>query len=287
MEEKIKELIKSFNGNVSVYAVDEYNNELKINENNIIETASCIKVFILVEYYKQIMNGKKSRDDLLTYNYNKDYVENGSGIIQFLDNGLILSSKNMAILMTIVSDNIATNKMIEYLGYENINNTIKELGFINTELIAKKLDFTKYNRIGITTAYEYAKIYKMLLNSEILTPDLCNEIIEILSHQKGNEMIIKKLPLNYLDNKGTEDAFIKYIASKSGGLGDEKAETIICRNDGGIISTKIGNYITSIFINNFTDYYFYNDNPAIILGSEINKILFQNFEKNNGKFDIN
>ena len=40
--------------------------------------------------------------------------------------------KNMVILMIINSDNIATNIMIEYLGIENINNTIKSSGFENT-----------------------------------------------------------------------------------------------------------------------------------------------------------
>ena len=125
---------------------------------------------------------------MLIYDRKKDYVENGSGIVQYLDN-LSFTSKNMAILMMIVSDNIATNKMIEYLGFDSINNTIKDMGFNNTELIAKKLDFDIYNSIGKTTAYEYAKLYKMLLNKEILAPDLCDEIIEILSHQIKNEML--------------------------------------------------------------------------------------------------
>ena len=97
------------------------------------ETASCIKIFILVEYYNQILKGLKSRDDLIKYNKESDYVENGSGLIQYLDN-LTITSKNMAILMMIVSDNIATNKIIDYLGFNNINNTIEQLGFKNTKL---------------------------------------------------------------------------------------------------------------------------------------------------------
>ena len=65
----------------------------------------------------------------------------------------------------------------------------------------------------------------------------------------------------------------------------ENKDIITCRNDGGIISTKLGYYIVSIFINNFSDYYFYNDNPAILLGPEISNILFENFK--NKKFKIN
>lgn len=282
-ENDIKRLINKFEGDISLYAIDDYNNEIRINENRIVETASCIKIFILIEYYNQILRNKKSRNDMLIYDNNNDYVANGSGIIQYLDK-LTLTSKNMAILMIIVSDNIATNKMIEYLGFDKINNTIKKLGFNSTELVALKIDFEIYNTIGKTTAYEYAKIYKMLLNKEILTSNLCDEIIEILSHQTNNEMLTRFFLPKYLEERGTNEGFINYIASKSGGLGDEGRNDITnCRNDGGIISTKFGNYIVSIFINNFSDHYFYSNNPASLLGAEISKLLFETFEKNKGK----
>ena len=281
-EKKIKQLIDNFEGKVCIYITDDKDNIIKYNENEIVESASCIKLFILIEYYNQILKNGKSRNDIINYSAQNDYVQNGSGIIQYLED-LKLSSKNMACLMMIVSDNIATSKMIDYLGFDNINNTIKQLGFKNTFLNAKKLDFNIYNSIGKTTALEYAKAYEMILKKEILTPNLCNEIIEILSHQTKNDMIIRYLPPKYLEEKGSDHAFIKYIATKSGGLGDEgKKDIINCRNDGGIISTNIGDYIVSIFISGFHDHYFYADNPASLLGAKINKIIFEAFEKNNG-----
>lgn len=281
-EEKIKQLIDNFEGKVCIYITDDKDNIIKYNENEIVETASCIKLFILIEYYNQILKNEKSRNDIINYYAQNDYVQNGSGIIQYLED-LKLSSKNMACLMMIVSDNIATNKMIDYLGFDNINNTIKQLGFKNTFLNAKKLDFNIYNSIGKTTALEYAKAYEMILKKEILTPNLCNEIIEILSHQTKNDMIIRYLPPKYLEEKGSDHAFIKYIATKSGGLGEEgKKDIINCRNDGGIISTNLGDYIVTIFISGFHDHYFYADNPASLLGAKINKIIFEAFEKNNG-----
>ena len=281
-EGKIKSLIGEFEGNVCLYVTDDKNNIIKFNENMIVETASCIKLFILIEYYNQILHTKKSRDDLINYSVQNDYVENGSGIIQYLKD-LNLSSINMATLMIIVSDNIATNKMIDYLGFDNINNTIKGLGFNNTYLNAKELDFNIYSSIGKTTAYEYARAYELILKKKILTPNLCDEIISILSNQTKNDMIIRFLSPKYLEEKGHNNSFIKYIATKSGGLGDEGKEDIInCRNDGGIISTNIGNYIISIFISNFSDHYFYADNPASLLGAKINKIIFETFEQNRG-----
>ena len=282
IEKEIKKLINNFDGKVSLYISDDENNIIKNNENTVVESASCIKLFILIEYYNQILNNKKSREDIISYSAKDDCILNGSGIIKKLGD-LELSSKNIATLMIIVSDNIATNKMIEYLGFDNINNTIKNLGFKNTLLIAEKLDFNIYNKVGTTTAYEYAKAFKMLLNKEILTPELCDEIIEILSRQTLKVMLEKFLTPKYLDEKGIDHSYIKYIATKSGSFGgDEQDNMINCRNDGGIISTSVGNYIISIFIYDFKDHYFYNDNPAIILGSKINKLIFESFEHNKG-----
>ena len=283
MIEEIEKIIKNFKGQISLYANDCKGTTIQFNENKIVETASCIKLFILIEYYKQILEGKKSRNDILTYDYNKHYMENGSGIIQYLDK-LELTSRNMAILMIIDSDNIATNIMIEYLGIDNINNTIKLLGFNNTTLIYSKLDFKIYKEIGKTTAREYGECYIKLLNKEILTPELCDEIIDILKNQIHNDLLIRKLPIKDLDEIGTDNANIKYIASKSGGLGDKKNGTKNCRNDGGIIATKFGSYIVSIFINNFNDYYWNRDNKAIIAGGEIHHIIYENYLNNNGEF---
>lgn len=283
VEEKIKELINDFDGNVNFYISDEKGNELKYNENEIVETASCIKLFILIEYYNQIMQNRKTREDMISYSPEQDYVENGSGIIQYLEN-LNLSSKNMAILMMIMSDNIATNKMIEYLGFENINNTIKTIGLKNTTLVAKKLDFNIYNSVGKTTAYEYAKAYEMILKKEILTPDMCDEIIEILSNQTYRVMLLRYLSPKDLEEIGVSDTYIKYIATKSGALGDEGKEDMInCRNDGGIFSTEDGSYIISIFISGMEDRGFYPDNPAILLGGKISKIVLKSFKENNGE----
>ena len=281
VEEEIKLLINDFDGKVHLYISDEKGNIIKLNENEIVETASCIKLFILIEYFNQVFQNKKTRGDMISYSPERDYVERGSGIIQYLED-LNLSSKNMATLMMIMSDNIATNKMIEYLGFNNINNTIKELGFKNTELIAEKLDFDIYNSIGKTTSYEYARAYEMILRKEIFTPEVCDEIIELLSKQINNIMLTRFLPPDDVALKGTDGAYINYIATKSGGLGDSERDDIVnCRNDGGIISTKVGNYIISIFISDFEDYCFYDDNPATILGGKISKAIYENF-KNSG-----
>ena len=94
-EEKIKQLIDNFEGKVCIYITDDKDNIIQYNENEIVETASCIKLFILIEYYNQILKNGKSRNDIINYSAQNDYVQNGSGLIQYLED-LKLSSKNMA-----------------------------------------------------------------------------------------------------------------------------------------------------------------------------------------------
>ena len=78
---------------------------------------------------------------------------------------------------------IATNKIINYLGIDNINNTIKELGFKDTKLY-NELDLFKYHKFGKTTPYEYAKLYDMLLDGKIINENVSNNCLEILKKTK-------------------------------------------------------------------------------------------------------
>ncbi len=282
MHEELKKIIDKTDYDIALYAEDMKNNIIAFNEHKNFEAASCIKLFILIEYYKQIYESKIKIDDILIYDQNDNISGINSGIINNLDYGLKLTSKDYVTLMIIYSDNIATNKMIDYLGFNNINNTIRELGFKKTKLF-NKLDLLKYFKFGQTTAYEYAKAYKMILNKEIINEEVSNNILEILKKQKYNDMLVKGLPQLDILFKGTDNSIIKYIASKSGTIVYTGQQMKNCRNDGGIISTVYGDFIVSIFISNIKDLQFNYDNKGIETGAAICKIIFNNFIKNKGE----
>lgn len=106
-------------------------NVIKINEKEQYNAASCIKIFILVELFNQINNGTKSRNDEIPSLY--EHYVNGSGILGYLSKNIKLPILDVAILM-IISDNVATNMLIDYLWIENINKIIKDIGCKYTEL---------------------------------------------------------------------------------------------------------------------------------------------------------
>ena len=281
LKEKIFRNIKDLSYDIGFYIKDLYGNEIKYNENKTFESASCIKVFILIEYFRQVFNNEKSIFDYFEYKKEDNIPGLNSGIIGSFDYGLKLTSKDYVTLMIIYSDNIATNKIIEYLGINNINKTIKKLGFKDTYLF-NELNLMKYFKFGQTTPYEYAKVYDMLLNNKVINEEVSKNCLEILKKQKYNDMLIKYLPAMDLLFKGTKDSNIDYIASKSGSIVWIKDEMKNARNDGGIISTKYGDYILSIFISNLDDIRFNSDNKGVEIGSQISKIIYEEFIDNKG-----
>ena len=80
------------------------------------ESASTIKLYILGCLYAQAEAGKASLDAALTYEA-RHFVD-GSGLIRSLGEGARLRARDVATLMIVVSDNIATNMLIDYLGLE-------------------------------------------------------------------------------------------------------------------------------------------------------------------------
>ena len=156
LETRIRREILSFSGVMGIYASDLRGQVLEINADEEYETASTIKSFILADLYRQVWEGKKSLEELLCYDA-KNRI-NGSGVLSALDVGLELSAKNMATLMIIVSDNIASNILIDYLGLEHINDTIQSLGLKKTRL-HRKLGIEGWDKLGTTTPREYGRFF--------------------------------------------------------------------------------------------------------------------------------
>ena len=286
---KINKILSECKYDIGLYIKDYKGNVIKYNENKVYETASCIKVFVLIEYFKQIFENKINKNDSFTYTKSDNKLGLNSGIMSSFDYGLKLTTKDCATLMIIYSDNIATNKLINYLGIDNINKTIKELGFNHTYLY-NELDLVKYLKFGRTTAYEYAKVYDMLLNNKIINEEVSKNCLNILKKQKYNDMITKYIPPMDLIFKGKENVVeganvskINYIASKSGSIVWTDDTMKNARNDGGIISTIYGDYIISIFISDIDDLTFNINNKGLDVGAKINKFVYESFTQNKGE----
>ena len=264
IERIIKNAIINFDGKVAMYYDDLKGNIIKINENEKYNSASCIKIFILIELYNRINSGTVDRKEELIYE-EKDYV-NGSGVLRYLSQGIKLSILDIATLMMIISDNVATNILIDFLGIENINKCIKNIGCNNTKLYSK-FKSVENEVFSETTAYDYYLVWKKLNNYELFDKQITEEIMDIVKNQKYHEMVGDGIDKIY---KEVECSIVNYIVSKSG-----KYESV--RNDGGIVSTIYGNYILTIMIKDFKDENYLNDDYVYNMGRKISSIIFNEY----------
>ena len=182
-----------------------------------------------------------------------------------------MSAKNFATLMIIVSDNVATNIMIDYLGIEHINDTIKKWGFDNT-VLHNKIDFEKYSKLGTSTPRDYGKAFSMLHDKTLISPEACEQMLEIFKMQHYNSMLAGDFPQYYLsgdDSLAGEDEQIS-VASKSGSMD-------ACRNDGGLVITPCGEYVIVLFNKEFYDPLYYAGHDATRYGARVSRLVLDQY----------
>ncbi len=266
LEERIEAELKSYDGTMGLYIDDLKGNVITRFPDEKFETASTIKVYILAALFDAIGQGKASLKDMLTCE--ERFWIDGSGILGSLEVGTTLSVKNVATLMIIVSDNIATNMLIDYLGIDNINACIQKLGCKDT-VLHNVLDFAKYHQLGTTTPRDYASMFVRIQNRTLVSPEASEQMWQILSQQHYNSMIVKSLPQFYVDSDNYDEQLF-WFASKSGSMN-------ACRNDGGIITTPYGSYVIVMLNKDFFDKQYYPDHPATVFGSRVSRLIFDQY----------
>ncbi len=167
---QLQSQIAGFHGKVAVYATDLATGKtVAIDADQPVPTASVIKLGILYTALEQIRAGQAHFDDRLMLNHD-DQVP-GSGVLLFLDTPHTLTLKDALTLMIAVSDNTATNLVIDDLGLDTIDEQLtasppRGLGLKNTWLYKKVFkpaagpqpaDQPKFG-LGKTTAREMASI---------------------------------------------------------------------------------------------------------------------------------
>lgn len=286
--QQIAEVVKSFNGVVGIGFKNLSNGEeFYINGDKRFLTASVFKVFVLIELYNQAIKSKINLSDRYTLKNSDKSL--GSGVLQLLDEGLQPTIRDLAKLMMILSDNTATDIIMDMVGKENINNTIRNiLGLKNTRVMLttreilldiagtndiesakRNFEEMKINTNGkwatdfkdndITTPKEMVKTLELLYKKKILTPESCEEIIDIMKNcQTGSARIKRFLPPN-----------VK-VAHKTGTM-----PGVV--NDAGILFTPKGDYILVMFINGLD----YGTQSYVAIGedliAQISKTIYDSF----------
>lgn len=263
-KELILDKLQNFYGDVGIYFDDLKGHTITINEKKEYNGASCIKLYILIALFQKIK--EEDIDEKTKIQYNKSHYVDGSGVIQFLTTGLKLSLIDTATLMMIISDNVATNMLIDYLTIPYINRIIKNIGCENTRLLSH-FQCVEDKPFSIITPKDYYLAWEKLYKNELFNEETTNKIINIIKNGCYHEMIGDGIDEIY---KNTNTPVVNYIATKSG-------KYMYVRADGGIVSTFLGDYICTIFIHSIKDYNYMNDEYIYSQGKAISKLIFDYF----------
>ena len=161
--------------------------------------ASLIKLPIMLEVLSQCDVGECQLDAPITMSA-EDRVT-GSGVMRYLSGGVQLSLRDLVTLMIIVSDNTATNLLIDYVGVRAINRRIQAIGLQDTQLIDKlQLPQAKQNRakrkgaFNSTCASAMLALLVKLQQGQLMSPEMTALALSILKQQQYTEALARYLP---------------------------------------------------------------------------------------------
>ena len=201
-ESRIEEMAMRFNGVMGIAIVDLTDGRpvLLRNAEHVFPAASSIKLAILLELYHQDeqaragARGKATLDDFYTFDP-KDLVED-SQVMAGLSAGMTkLTNRDLAQFMVAVSDNSAANVLIDRVGKDNVNSTLRGLGLAKTMLRRKMMDVAAAQRgdENVATPYEMVQLLEAIYKGKILKADPSKQLIKQLSTLKAS-YIPRELP---------------------------------------------------------------------------------------------
>ena len=217
LEKRIRAELCGLDAKLCVFADDLKGTTVELGADEVFESASTIRIFVLGCLFARAEAGMASLDEMLTYEA-RHYVD-GSGMIRSLGVGAQLKAADAATLMIICSDNIATNMLIDYLGIDVINAFILGIGCTGTKLHRMLRSDTWGERLGSITPRDMGRFFSLLSKGELVSREASRRMKQILRQQHYNQMITGALPAYYLDpEESGADPELIYTATKSGSM---------------------------------------------------------------------
>ena len=196
LRRKLDSIADAHHGTVG-YSVIDLETGARINRrgDETFPTASLIKVAILVTVYDLVAKGQLSLDDPLTV-LKIDQVP-GSGVIQFLHNGTILTVHDAAWLMSTISDNTATNLLLDRIIIRRVWAKMDSLGLQHTRVHSKSflrnssvaMDSSVKYGLGVTTPNEMAHLLELMARGKAVNPAADSAMLDILEHNTTDFML--------------------------------------------------------------------------------------------------
>ena len=197
-----------------------------LHEDEVFAQASSIKITVLANLYLQAQEGKLKLADLYTVQ-SSDLVPD-SDIMNGLTPGVTrITLRDLATMMVAVSDNSATNVLIDRVGMQNVNAMLDSLGLTHTRLRRKMMDLeaAKQGRENISTPREMTTLLDAIYHGKVLNKQSTDDFFKMLSTNKSS-FIPRDLPPDLkIANKPGE---LEAVRNDSGIVFVEGRPHVIC-----------------------------------------------------------
>lgn len=266
-----EEAARLFSGEIGVWARHLNTGEtISFNSDGVFETASCIKVPIMLEVLRQAGEGRFGLDDPLPFR--EEHRVLGSGILRDLSSRVVLTVRDAVVLMIVVSDNSATNMLIDLVDLDAVNETLRSLGLRET-VLHNRISFQEDapDRLGSSTPREFGVLLEKVYRRLAVSPAACEQAIDIMKRQQYNQAIARYLPYDLIAPPHREgEKRVVEIASKSGSWTG-------VRNDAGIVFTPWGDYVVSLWSKGCKDERYHVDQEAMVILPAVSRWIFDRF----------
>jgi beta-lactamase class A len=200
---------------------------------DVMPTASLIKVPVLCSLYQAAYEGRVSLEDRIRYGAEHQTI--GSGILTLLSLGVEMSIRDAAVLMICVSDNVATNMCIDLIGKEYVNEQMRRLGLEQTTLKLRLGDGSQGldpRHHHISTAREMTALLSMIGRHEAVSPEASEDMLRIMRRQQKRNGLSRLLPWNEMNRlQGMKDC---WVAEKGGTyLFGVRTSGVVCKGTRG------------------------------------------------------
>ena len=274
LDARIRAEVAPFKGKVFLYAKNlDTGENYSFNGDERVRTASTIKIAVMIEAFARVAEGKAKWTDELVLTKAARY--GGSGILPELSDGLRLTLQDCLRLMMLLSDNTATNMVLDYLssgtnvGADAVNERMNSLGFKATRIMRRvggggeskegKLDDNlKHFGLGATSPHEMVQIMEKLERGEIISKEASKQMIDLMKREQARYSIGRTMPDVPMASKyGALDALRSCVA---------------------ILYTKKGRIAMAITVDDMPEVVWSVDNPGYLLMSRLSLILIEGLQ---------
>ena len=268
LDDAIKAKVAGFHGRVNVYAKNLDSGAVyDLAGEEPVRTASTIKLPIMIECFSETAEGKLDFGEMIRLP--EDEKVSGSGILQDLSADDRFPVRDLMMLMIVLSDNTATNLILDRIGGDAVNARMAKFGLVHTRVMRKILG--KGTAAGITaegakpenkkwglgrsSPREMVGLLEKLHRGELVSKDASVEMLAILKKQRDHNGLARDI----------KDVT---VANKSGALD-------ALRSDVGIVYSKRGPVAIAITVDGIPEPDWSPDNPGLLLISTLSELLIE------------